>query len=38
VLHHACAYDYGVPRVMKHTRVSGEATEVAAHCGYETQP
>ena len=36
VLHHACAYDYGAPRVMKHTRVSGEATEVAAHCGYTT--
>lgn len=36
VLHHACAYDYGEPRVMKHTRVSGEATEVAPHCGYTT--
>jgi len=36
VLHHACIYDYREPRVMKHTRISGEATEVAAHCGYET--
>jgi alpha-ketoglutarate-dependent taurine dioxygenase len=30
VLHHACSYDYREPRVMKHTRVSGEATERAA--------
>jgi alpha-ketoglutarate-dependent taurine dioxygenase len=36
VLHHACTYDYREPRVMKHTRVSGEASELAAHCGYET--
>jgi alpha-ketoglutarate-dependent taurine dioxygenase len=36
VLHHACIYDYREPRVMKHTRISGEATELAAHCGYET--
>ncbi|MEO5841770.1 MAG: TauD/TfdA family dioxygenase [Acidimicrobiales bacterium] len=36
VLHHACGYDYREPRVMKHTRVSGEATEVAPHCGYAT--
>ena len=35
VLHHACAYDYLEPRVMKHTRISGEATEVAPHCGYD---
>jgi alpha-ketoglutarate-dependent taurine dioxygenase len=34
VLHHACAYDYGERRVMKHTRIRGEATEQAAHCGY----
>ena len=34
VLHHACTYNYREPRVMKHTRVSGEATEQAAHCGY----
>jgi len=27
VLHHACGYDYNEPRVMKHTRISGEATE-----------
>jgi alpha-ketoglutarate-dependent taurine dioxygenase len=37
VLHHACGYDYGEPRVMKHTRISGEATEVASHCGYPTE-
>lgn len=36
VLHRACGYDYREPRVMKHTRVSGEATEVAPHCGYPT--
>ncbi|MEO8697042.1 MAG: TauD/TfdA family dioxygenase [Acidimicrobiales bacterium] len=36
VLHHACTYDYTEPRVMKHTRISGEATEVAPHCGYAT--
>ena len=35
VLHHACAYDYLEPRVMKHTRISGEASEVAPHCGYD---
>ena len=27
VLHRACGYDYNEPRVMKHTRISGEATE-----------
>ena len=36
VLHHACGYDYRDARVMKHTRISGEATEVAPHCGYAT--
>jgi alpha-ketoglutarate-dependent taurine dioxygenase len=36
VLHHACVYDYREPRVMKHTRISGEASEVAPHCGYAT--
>jgi alpha-ketoglutarate-dependent taurine dioxygenase len=35
VLHHACIYDYREPRVMKHTRIAGEATEIAAHCGYD---
>ena len=34
VLHRACPYDYGVARVMKHTRVAGQASEVADHCGY----
>ena len=34
VLHRACPYDYHVARVMKHTRVAGEASEIAAHCGY----
>jgi alpha-ketoglutarate-dependent taurine dioxygenase len=29
VLHRACGYDYNEPRVMKHTRISGEATERA---------
>ena len=36
VLHRACVYDYTERRVMKHTRVAGEATEIAAHCGYAT--
>jgi alpha-ketoglutarate-dependent taurine dioxygenase len=34
VLHRARGYDYQQPRVMKHTRVAGENTEVAPHCGY----
>jgi alpha-ketoglutarate-dependent taurine dioxygenase len=34
ILHRACGYDYRQPRVMKHTRVAGEASEVAPHCGY----
>ena len=34
VLHRACAYDYREPREMKHTRVAGEASEIAGHCGY----
>jgi alpha-ketoglutarate-dependent taurine dioxygenase len=29
VLHRACTYDYGEPRVMKHTRIAGEPTERA---------
>ena len=35
VLHHACTYDYREVRVMKHTRVSGDATEIAPRLGYE---
>jgi len=35
VLHHACEYDYREPRVMKHTRISGEETERATHLGYD---
>jgi alpha-ketoglutarate-dependent taurine dioxygenase len=34
VLHHACEYDYGQPRVMKHTRIHGEETERAEVLGY----
>jgi alpha-ketoglutarate-dependent taurine dioxygenase len=34
VLHRARAYDYGAPRIMKHTRIAGEATEIAPHSGY----
>jgi alpha-ketoglutarate-dependent taurine dioxygenase len=34
VLHRARSYDYGEPRVMKHTRVAGEASEIATHLGY----
>jgi alpha-ketoglutarate-dependent taurine dioxygenase len=34
VLHRARGYDYEQPRVMKHTRVAGEATEIAPRCGY----
>ena len=33
-LHRARPYDYREPRVMKHTRVSGEATERADVLGY----
>jgi alpha-ketoglutarate-dependent taurine dioxygenase len=33
VLHRACAYDYRQRRLMKHTRVSGDASEIAGHCG-----
>ena len=29
LLHRACAYDYRQARVMKHTRISGDASEVA---------
>lgn len=34
VLHHACGYDYNERRVMKHTRISGDESEVALVCGY----
>jgi hypothetical protein len=29
VLHRACSYDAAHPRVLRHTRISGEATEQA---------
>lgn len=34
VLHRACGYDYRHARVMKHTRIAGDDSEIAAHCGY----
>ena len=36
VLHRALPYDYSDPRIMKHSRIAGEESEVAAHFGGPT--